>query len=87
MGHAGLNLLVDVVRQQASVMAFNDVTRGTAIFAAMALFLLPWFHSKKRLRKAIQSCQLSEQTEKSKLNQIDLPNIINTVTRSVHQKN
>ena len=52
MGHAGLNLLVDVVRQQASIMAFIDVTRVTAIFAAMALFLLPWFHSKKSLRKS-----------------------------------
>jgi hypothetical protein len=52
VGHAGLNLLVDVVRQQASVMAFNDVTRVTEIFSAMALFLLPWFHSKKRLRKS-----------------------------------
>ena len=33
-------------------MAFNDLTRATATFAAMALFLLPWFHSKKSLRKS-----------------------------------
>ena len=49
---AGLNLLVDVVRQQASIMAFNDVTRATAIFAAMALLLLPLFRSKKSLRES-----------------------------------
>ena len=49
---AGLNLLVDVVRQQASIMAFNDVTRATAIFAIMALFLLPLFRSKQSPSKS-----------------------------------
>ena len=50
--HVGLNLLVDVVHQQPSIMAFNDVARATAIFSVMALFLLPLFHSKKSLRKS-----------------------------------
>ena len=46
---AGLTLLVDVVRRQALIMAFNDVTQNAALVAALALLLLPLFRGKKVL--------------------------------------
>tara|TARA_Y100000758_G_scaffold300543_1_gene264845 strand:- start:724 stop:2265 length:1542 start_codon:yes stop_codon:yes gene_type:complete len=43
---AGLTLLVELVTQQATIMAFNDVTKNTALLSAMALLLLPLFRRK-----------------------------------------
>ena len=43
---AGLNLLVEIATRQAMIMAFNDVTKNTALLSAMALLLLPLFRRK-----------------------------------------
>ena len=43
---AGLALLVDLVTQQAMIMAFNDVTKNTALLSVMALLLLPLFRGR-----------------------------------------
>ena len=43
---AGLTLLVDLVTQQAMIMAFNDVTKNTALLSVMALLLLPLFRGR-----------------------------------------
>ncbi len=43
---AGLTLLIDLVTQQAMIMAFNDVTKNTALLSLMALILLPLFRRK-----------------------------------------
>ncbi|SVA49747.1 uncharacterized protein METZ01_LOCUS102601 [marine metagenome] len=42
---AGLNLLVEIATRQAMIMAFNDVTRATAMLGILALFLLPFFRA------------------------------------------
>ena len=44
---AGLTLLIDLASRQAMIMAFNDVTKYTALLSAMALLLLPLFRGKK----------------------------------------
>ena len=44
--HAGLTLLIDLVTQQAMIMAFNDVTKNTALLSLLALILLPLFRTK-----------------------------------------
>ena len=43
---AGLTLLVDLVTRQATIMAFNDVTKNTALVSLLALLLLPLFRRK-----------------------------------------
>jgi DHA2 family multidrug resistance protein len=43
---AGLTLLVDLVTRQAMIMAFNDVTKNTALLSGLALLLLPLFRRK-----------------------------------------
>ena len=45
---AGLTLLVELVTRQAMIMAFNDVTKNTALLSAMALLLLPLFRGKTK---------------------------------------
>ena len=43
---AGLTLLIDLVTRQAMIMAFNDVTKNTALLSVFALLLLPLFRGK-----------------------------------------
>ncbi len=47
---AGITLLVEMATRQAMIMAFNDVTIGTAVLSGLTLFLLPFFSNTGRVK-------------------------------------